>query len=131
MNINDIKIEFDSKDGCGTIGEYGLHDNFFNALAVIGDKEYYFQCCASDLPIDQTDCGHDWGICAEVNQELADKIGYDGILELLERAGAFDTKVECSHCPTVFEYADLPEATRKKICESETGTLEDCPACGN
>lgn len=62
---------------CRVGGEYGVHDGFFNALTVIDGVDYYFQGCVNDSGFDANDCGHDWGICEEVNEPLARKLAED------------------------------------------------------
>ena len=85
-------INFDEKNEVG--GEYGLHDGFFNALVKIDGIVYHFQGCASDDLFNSSDCGHDDGICGDVNEKLAKKLaednelyeGYKHIQLLLEKA---------------------------------------------
>lgn len=82
MNTNQtIEIKFTGH------GEYGIHDGFFNAIAVINGKEYDFQCCADEnQTVDFDDCGYDWGLCEEANSQIAEVIGWPELLELLKRA---------------------------------------------
>jgi len=68
-------INFDESNKLG--GEYGLHDGFFNAVAVIDGVDYYFQGCADDNDFDANDCGHDDGMCGDVNDPLATKLAED------------------------------------------------------
>ncbi len=77
--LNKIEIKFNG------LGEYGIHDGFFNAIAVIDGIDYDFQCCADD-DINFNDCGFDDGLCRDANEQLAEKIGWESVLELLERA---------------------------------------------
>ena len=79
-----IKFE-DPEDRCA---EFGLHDGFFNALVLIDSKKYYLQCCAEDLEDldDLAASGYDDGICGDVNSELAELIGWSGVLCCLEQA---------------------------------------------
>lgn len=70
----------------GGIGEYGIHDGFFNALAVVDGKKYNFQCCAENGTINFSDCGYNDGICGDVNEKLAESVGWEGVLELLQIA---------------------------------------------
>ena len=68
-------------------GDYGIHDGFFNAVILIDENHYYFQCCVDDEgEVDLDDCGYNWGICEEVNSPLANILGWPGVLALLERA---------------------------------------------
>lgn len=76
-------------------GEYGLHDNFFNAVTEIDGVEYDFQGCADDNNFDPDDCGHDDGICGDANDRLAKKLmtgdddlhdGYCKVQILLKKA---------------------------------------------
>lgn len=68
-------------------GDYGVHDGFFNAIAVIEGVEYDFQCCAeSEGGIDFSDCGYDDGLCGDANKKLAGVIGWENVLELLKEA---------------------------------------------
>lgn len=80
INLSEIEIAFDGP------GEYGLHDGFFNAIAIIDGKEYDFQCCAESDPIDFNDCGFDWGLSRDANNDIAKKVGWDNVLVLLEKA---------------------------------------------
>jgi hypothetical protein len=81
INIQNVEVKFDGA------GEYGVHDGFFNAIAVIDGVEYDFQCCAEqDGTVDLNDCGYDWGICADANEKIAEKIGWENLLDLIERA---------------------------------------------
>jgi len=41
FDIKNVEIKFTGA------GEYGIHDGFFNAIAVIDGEEYDFQCCAN------------------------------------------------------------------------------------
>jgi len=78
--MKNIEISFNGN------GEYGIHDGFFNAVAIIDDQEFDFQCCANDGEINFEDCGYDWGLCGDLNAALADVVGYDVVLELLKKA---------------------------------------------
>lgn len=81
LNLNDIEIKFDG------MGDYGIHDGFFNAIAVIDGEEYDFQCCSDgDESVDFNDCGHDWGLSGEANEKIAKKIGEENVLYLLKKA---------------------------------------------
>ncbi|MCP3922518.1 MAG: hypothetical protein GY714_08035 [Desulfobacterales bacterium] len=83
MKIADLSILFEN----GNCEEFGFHDNFFNALVIIEDKKYYFQCCANDAEdFDPYNCGYNDGICGDVNKELANLIGWDNLILLIERA---------------------------------------------
>jgi len=87
-------INFDETNKVG--GEYGLHDGFFNLLVAIDDVDYYVQGCADNDTFDANDCGHDDGICGDVNEVLALKLaenhngdislGYKEVQEILEKA---------------------------------------------
>jgi len=94
-NLNDIEVKFASPEG----GEYGIHDGFFNGIAILADgREHHFQCCAEpDLTIDFNDCGYDWGICGDANKELAEKIGWENMLPLLEKAYKLYLKEETNN----------------------------------
>ena len=82
-NLKDIEITFEGW------GEYGIHGGFFNAIAVIDGKSYDFQCCVEDdNSINFDDCGYDWGLCHDANEELAEKIGEENVLDLLMLAYA-------------------------------------------
>jgi len=82
MKIKNKKIEF-KFNGI----EFGIHDGFFNGIAIVDGKKYYFQCCVEkDGSIDPSNSGYDWGICGEVNQHLADVIDWENFPELLEEA---------------------------------------------
>jgi len=90
--IASINFDEDNKFG----GEYGLHDGFFNALVTVDGVSYYFQGCADNDIFDATDCGHDSGICGDVNEPLAAKlaeyyendisIGYECVQKILTEA---------------------------------------------
>lgn len=78
---NKYEISFDGA------GEYGVHDGFFNAIVIIDNTEYDFQCCVDDNDeINWNDCGYNDGICGDCNHKLADKIGWDGVLKALKQA---------------------------------------------
>ena len=68
-------INFD--EDCKVGGEYGLHDNFFNVLVSIDDVDYYVQGCADNNVFDANNCGHNDGICGDINELLAIKLGRD------------------------------------------------------
>ena len=69
------------------MGEYGVHDGFFNAIVTIDGIEYDFQCCVDENDnIDWNDCGYDVGLCGNANQKLADKIGWKNVLNALKQA---------------------------------------------
>jgi len=68
-------INFDENNLVG--GEFGLHDGFFNALVTVDSVSYYFQGCADNDIFDATDCGHDDGVCGDVNEPLAAKLAED------------------------------------------------------
>jgi hypothetical protein len=81
FDIKNVEIKFTGA------GEYGIHDGFFNAIAVIDGEEYDFQCCANEEEtVDFNNCGYDWGLCEESNEKLANKIGWENMLPLIERA---------------------------------------------
>jgi hypothetical protein len=87
-------INFDEENKVG--GEYGLHDGFFNALVFIDGDHYHVQGCADNNIFKPEDCGHDDGICGEVNERLASKIaqefdgdivnGFSGVQDILREA---------------------------------------------
>ena len=84
MDLSKVTIKF-TDDG---IGEYGVHDGFFNAIAIIDGKEYNFQCCTENdgtIP-NFADSGYNDGICGDVNEKLAEVVSWDGVLELLQIA---------------------------------------------
>lgn len=78
IELPDCEISFDYDRG-----EYGLHDGFFNAVILINNKPYFFQCCTETD--DFNDCGYDLGLCEKANQPLADLIGWHGVLAVIER----------------------------------------------
>lgn len=85
--MKNVTIKFED----GGFGEYGLHDGFFNFLAVIEDKEYSVQCCADSLDqFDVLESGYDEGVCRDVNAEIVSVIdeydGWDMLAELIELA---------------------------------------------
>lgn len=68
-------------------GLYGIHDGFFNAVVILDNRPYYFQCCTDENGrVDIDNCGHDEGQCADTNQELAYIIGWNGVLHILSKA---------------------------------------------
>lgn len=75
-------INFDENNKVG--GEYGLHDGFFNLLVVIDDVDYYVQGCADNDLFDVDDCGHNDGVCGDVNEALAIKLSEDRDNDLSE-----------------------------------------------
>jgi len=80
-NLNNVEIKFEG------MGDYGLHDFFFNAIAKVDGIEYDFQCCSDDnKTINLNDCGYDEGICKDVNEKLANVVGWDGVLNLIKKA---------------------------------------------
>ena len=83
IKIDDLEIVFDFD-----CGDYGHHDGFFNAVVVIDNNPLHFQCCAvnEQTGIDFSDCGYDDGICGDCNQDLADIVGWPGVMSLLKRA---------------------------------------------
>jgi len=71
-------------------GDYGLNNDFFNFRVVIDGVEYECQCCADGVGgIDFRDCGHDHAMSSDVNDDLAQLVGWDGVLELIEYAHAW------------------------------------------
>ena len=82
FNLDDVEIKFDG------MGDYGFHDGFFNAIAVIDGNEFDFQCCSNNNETvdDFNDCGYNEGICGDVNETIASVVGWDGVLHLLETA---------------------------------------------
>lgn len=81
--MNKYNINFDG-DG---FGEYGVHDGFFNAVVTIDGTDYDFQCCTDENDsINWDDCGYNDGICGDVNEKLADLVGWDGVLAILIKA---------------------------------------------
>lgn len=90
--INSINFDEDNNVG----GEFGLHDGFFNILVMVDGISYYAQGCADNDFFDVTNCGHDDGICGDVNESLAAKLsedhdadiryGYDDVQKILEAA---------------------------------------------
>ena len=90
LNLTDVLTE---------IGEYGVHNGFFNTLVMIDGKEFYIQCCMDEAEIynkednsfdftnfDFTESGYDEGVCGDVNEELANIVGWSNIPEILEFA---------------------------------------------
>jgi len=71
--IRSINFDEDNKVG----GEYGLHDGFFNILVMVDGARYYVQGCADNDVFNATDCGHDDGICGDVNESIASKLAED------------------------------------------------------
>jgi len=83
--VVDLDIQFPST----AEGDYGLSNDFFNFRAVIDGVGYECQCCADGVGgVDFRDCGYDDGMTAEVNEDLAQLVGWDGVLELIEYAHA-------------------------------------------
>ncbi len=83
--VVDLDIQFPS----AAEGDYGLSNVFFNFRAVIDSVDYECQCCADGVGgVDFRDCGHDDGMTAEVNEDLAQLVGWDGVLEIIEYAYA-------------------------------------------
>lgn len=73
--------------GKGDLGEYGIHDGFFNAIATIDGVKYNFQCCVNnDGSINFSDCGYNDGVCGDVNEKLSVLVGWDGVLAILKKA---------------------------------------------
>jgi len=68
-------INFDETGKVG--GEYGLHDGFFNAIVVADGADYYVQGCAEGDVFNAWDCGHNDGMCGDVNEPLARKLAED------------------------------------------------------
>lgn len=84
-SVIDLDIQFPSSDE----GDYGLSNDFFTFRVVIDGVEYECQCCADGVGgIDFSDCGHDGGMSSDVNDNLAQLVGWDGVLVLIEYAHA-------------------------------------------
>jgi len=82
-------VELDIQFPSGADGDYGLRNDFFNFRAVIDGVDHECQCCADGVGgVDFRDCGHDDGMTSEVNDPLAQRVGWDGVLELIEYAHA-------------------------------------------
>jgi len=77
--LQSIKIEFDDLSG--------IQNGFFCFKCVINGEAFYPQFCIDGTgPVDFNDCGYDWGICADVNKTVADRISWHCLLLLLEVA---------------------------------------------
>ena len=89
-NLDTVKFVFN---------EYtGIHNGFFCTMVILAGKEYYLQCCTDeDGTINFDDCGYDWGICGDCNKKLADKIGWENLLPLLEKAYKLYLKEETNN----------------------------------
>lgn len=71
--ITSINFDEDNKIG----GEYGLHDGFFNTLVKVDGVSYFVQGCADNEQFDACDCGHNEGVCGDINEHLANKLSED------------------------------------------------------
>jgi hypothetical protein len=79
-SVVDLDIQFPTPD-------YGVKEYFFTFRAVIDGVDYEGQCCVDGVGgIDFRDCGHDHAMSSDVNDELAQLVGWDGVLELIEYA---------------------------------------------
>lgn len=94
----DIKL-LNNSECLSLHGEYGVHDGFFNSVAMIGDQAFYFQCCMDESTVfdepsedwnfkgfDFDASGYDEAICREINEPLANEIGWENFRALLEIA---------------------------------------------
>ena len=73
--IESINFDFAGK----LAGQYGLHNGFFNFTVTIDGDLYNCQGCQTYGGFFAADCGHDEGICGDVNWPLAVKLGeHDG-----------------------------------------------------
>lgn len=91
LHLDNVIVKIDAEiDFNYDAGEYGSHDGFFNAVVEIGvGHPYHFQCCTDDDGnVDLNDCGYMTGQCGDCNEKLADIVGWDGVLYILERAYA-------------------------------------------
>jgi hypothetical protein len=81
-SVVSLDIQFPTPD-------YGVKEYFFTFRAVIDGVDYEGQC-HSDLfcGVDFKNCGHDGVMLSDVNDELAQLVGWDGVLELIEYAHA-------------------------------------------
>jgi len=61
----------------------------YKTTHMIDGVTYKVQCEKLNGYIDFDDCNHDSGVSGSVNQELADMIGWDAVLSILEE-GFFD-----------------------------------------
>ena len=78
-NLDKVKFRF---------SKYGnICEGFFFVTVIIDNEKYRLQCCINeDGTINFDDCGYDWGLCHDYNKKLADKIGWENLLPLLEKA---------------------------------------------
>ena len=65
MNI--IDFDYDLEQGFAWIQVDGKH----------GEKPYTVQCCLADngKKIKMSDCGHNWGLCSDSNEEAFEHYG--------------------------------------------------------
>ena len=81
-SVVDLDIQFPAPD-CGIKG------NYFKFRAVIDGVDYECQCHSDHFcGVDFKNCGHDDGMTSEVNEDLAQLVGWDGVLDLIEYAHA-------------------------------------------
>ena len=68
-------------------GNYGIHNGFFNAIAVIDNEEYDLQCCTEkDGTIDFNDCGFNEGMSEMANEKAIEKFGEEKTLKIIKKA---------------------------------------------
>lgn len=75
VQINNIK---------GKPGEFGYHDGFFNTIVTVGVEDFHLQCCTeTDGTVDIDYCEYNKGMNREVNEPLADELGWDELKVLI------------------------------------------------
>jgi hypothetical protein len=81
-SVVNLDIQFPTPDD-------GIKGNYFKFRVVLDGVEYRCQC-HSDLfcGVDFRDCGHDGIMLSDINDDLAQLVGWDGVLELIEYAHA-------------------------------------------
>jgi hypothetical protein len=79
-SVVSLDIQFPTPD-------YGVKEYFFTFRAVIDGVDYEGQC-HSDLfcGVKISDCMYDYASSKTINDELAQLVGWDGVLELIEYA---------------------------------------------
>ncbi|MDI4654575.1 MULTISPECIES: hypothetical protein [Pseudoalteromonas] len=88
LDVDSVIVEVDAEITFNyDYGDYGSHDGFFNAVVLMGDEAYHFQCCTDENgEVDFDDCGYMEGLCGDCNDKLAAVVGWDGVFSLLKRA---------------------------------------------
>ena len=75
-------------------GEYGLHADWFNFVAVIDGKEYELNCGLEFGALDLKE--YEWGLEAEVNRPLLETIGENALCFLIDHAFDYFLKTRCN-----------------------------------